>query len=126
MKGTTMTYEEMRALTAKLAKELGEAGVMRPEAQIWIRANARTTVYLDGHDFQSKFFNGETVEECAAQAEKFISEIPDPQVLVLQNYAKKLADAIDYGHENNVPDKLVDPVRRAQKATSDMMLLAPK
>ena len=38
---------------------------------------------------------------------------------------KKLADAIDYGHENNVPAKLVDPVRRAQKAVSDALLPAP-
>ncbi len=121
-----MTYEEMRALTAKWVKDMGEKGVVRPEAQIWIRANDRTVVHLGGIGFQSKFFYGETVEECAAQAEKFIAEMPDPQVAILQNYAKKLADAIDYGHENNVPDKLVDPVRRAQKATSDMMLPAPK
>ena len=38
---------------------------------------------------------------------------------------RKLADAIDYGHENNVPAKLVDPVRRAQKAVSDALLPAP-
>ena len=55
----------------------------------------------------------------------FLKALPDPEQAILTTYSRKLADAIDYGHENNVPAKLVDPVRRAQKAVSDALLPAP-
>jgi hypothetical protein len=44
----------------------------------------------------------------------------------MKTYLGKLADAVDYGHENNIPAEYVDPVRITQKAMSDNLLPAPK
>ena len=73
-----------------------------------------------------------TIEEIQAELNKMPAalsaagwEQPEAQLTILTTYSRKLADAIDYGHENNVPAKLVDPVRRAQKAVSAALLPAP-
>ncbi len=120
-----MTIEEIQAELDKMAKAMGEAGVKRPDAQAWLRSHSRPLIHMTGDGIEMQFLHGDTTEDCIAKAWKFIHALPDPQVAILATYSKKLADAIDYGHENNVPAKLVDPVRRAQKATSDMMLPAP-
>jgi len=54
----------------------------------------------------------------------FIAALPDPETLVLRTYLGKLADAVDYGHENGIAAEYVDPVRITQKAMSDNLLTA--
>jgi hypothetical protein len=121
-----MTIEEIQAELNKMPAALSAAGWTNPRAHLDIRANERMYVYLNGNNLHAmEFHYGETAAECIEKAWAFIRALPDPQTVILSTYSKKLADAIDYGHENNVPAKLVDPVRRAQKATSDMMLPAP-
>ena len=123
-----MNIEEIQAEINKMPAALSAAGVGRPDAHLWLRSNAPPQVYISGVDMpkgRAEFIGGETVADAIAKAWDFIRAIPDLQTRVLATYSRKLADAIDYGHANNVPAKLVDPVRRAQKATSDMMLPAP-
>lgn len=119
-----MTIEEIQAELNKMPAALSAAGWVRPDAHFTFQANSRCYVYLRGEDY--KFFHADTAAETMAAAWEYIRALPDPQVTILATYSRKLADAIDYGHENNVPAKLVDPVRRAQKETSDMMLPAPE
>lgn len=120
-----MNIEEIQAELDKMPAALSAAGWVRPDVHITIRGNARPYVYLTGSNATSKIFSADTNAEAIAAAWEYIRALPDPQTAILNTYSKKLADAIDYGYENNVPDRLVDPVRRAQKATSDMMLPAP-
>lgn len=120
-----MTIEEIQAELNKMPAALSAAGWVRPEAQLTITANGQMNVYLNASSGNYTFQRGDHPAECIDKAWAYIRALPDPQVTILATYSKKLADAIDYGHENNVPAKLVDPVRRAQKATSDMMLPAP-
>jgi hypothetical protein len=122
---TTMTIEEIQAELDKMPAALSAAGWVCPKAHIWVRANELPTAYISADMQRSQFFTKDTFAECIAAAWEFIRALPDPQAAILATYSRKLADAIDYGHENNVPAKLVDPVRRAQKATSAMMLPAP-
>ena len=125
-----MTIEEIQAELDKMPAALAAAGWARPDAYFCIRANQPMYLMLSEHYSaprqKSEMLRCETPAKCIAAAWKFIRALPDPQITILAAYSQKLADAIDYGHENNGPAKLVDPVRRAQKATSDMMLPAPE
>lgn len=122
-----MTIEEIQAELNKMPAALSAAGWVRPDAQLSICANSRAHICLtrSGKGLGYNFFHGDTPAECIAKAWAFIKVLPDPEQAILTTYSRKLADAIDYGHENNVPAKLVDPVRRAQKAVSDALLPAP-
>ncbi len=124
-----MTIEELQAELLKLRKALGDAGIKTPHAEMWVRGDEKFIVHLTGQSFplgnSYEFIHVDTVEEGFARAWAFIKALPDPEQAILTTYSRKLADAIDYGHENNVPAKLVDPVRRAQKAVSDALLPAP-
>ena len=120
-----MTIEEIQAELNKMPAALSAAGWERPEAKLMIPANEQILVYLNGSGGKYTFQRGDTPAECIAKAWTFIRALPNPEQAVLTTYSRKLADAIDYGHENNVPAKLVDPVRRAQKAVSDALLPAP-
>jgi len=123
-----MTIEEIQAELNKMPAALSAAGWVSTDAQFTIIANVGMQVYLKSWDLNSDryhFAKGDTPAECIAKAWAFIKALPDPEQAILTTYSRKLADAIDYGHENNVPAKLVDPVRRAQKAVSDALLPAP-
>ena len=120
-----MTIEEIQAELNKMSAALSDAGWVMPNAQLVIPANGQIRVYLDGSGGNYTFQRGDTPAECIAKAWAYIKTLPDPEQAILTTYSRKLADAIDYGHENNVPAKLVDPVRRAQKAVSDALLPAP-
>ncbi len=122
-----MTIEEIQAELNKMPAALSAAGWEQPEAQLMINANSRMTAHLRSwmDTATYHFAYGDTPAECIAKAWAFIKALPDPEQAILTTYSRKLADAIDYGHENNVPAKLVNPVRRAQKAVSDALLPAP-
>ena len=122
-----MTIEEIQAELNKMPAALSAAGWAQPEAEFSLRANSTSVVHLRSwHENNTYHFaRGDTPAECIAKAWAFIKALPDPEQAILTPYSRKLADAIDYGHENNVPAKLVDPVRRAQKAVSDALLPAP-
>ena len=124
-----MTIEEIQAELNKMPAALSAAGWVRVDAAMRLQANASPYVILaeryDPAGYKSHIAHGDKYADCIAAAWEYIHALPDPQVTILSTYSRKLADAIDYGHENNVPAKLVDPVRRAQKAVSDALLPAP-
>ena len=124
-----MTIEEIQAELNKMPAALSAAGWVRVDAAMRLQANASPYVILaeryDPAGYKSHIAHGDKYADCIAKAWAFIRALPDPEQAILTTYSRKLADAIDYGHENNVPAKLVDPVRRAQKAVSDALLPAP-
>ena len=120
-----MTIEEIQAELNKMPAALSDAGWVMPNAQLVITANGQMHVYLNASSGNYTFQRGDHPAESIAKAWAYIKTLPDPEQAILTTYSRKLADAIDYGHENNVPAKLVDPVRRAQKAVSDALLPAP-
>ena len=126
-----MTIEEIQTALAAMTVDLIERGKVRPEADFKIKANDRfcVTLYASDNGFgQSsyEFLHAETPAKCIAKAKAFIAALPDAKIAIMQTYLGKLADAVDYGHENNVPAEYVDPVRITQKAMSDNLLSAPK
>lgn len=124
-----MTIEEIQAELLKLRDAMSSSGIKLPTAALWVRADERFIIHLGGCDIPGiaggKFIYADTPAKGIAEAWAFIKALADPEQTILTTYSRKLADAIDYGHENNVPAKLVDPVRRAQKAVSDALLPAP-
>ena len=120
-----MTIEEIQAELNKMPAALSDAGWVMPNAQLVITANGQMHVYLNASSGNYTFQRGDHPAESIAKAWAYIKTLPDPEQAILTTYSRKLADAIDYGHENNVPAKLVDPVRRAQKAVSAALLPAP-
>lgn len=122
-----MTLEEIKSELSEMAKAMGAAGCTSPAAEIWLRSDGQPLLHLSGLPtvLGYEFIRADDEAEAIAKGWAVIKALPDPEIAVLNTYSRKLADAIDYGHENNVPAKLVDPVRRAQKAVSDMLLPAP-
>lgn len=124
-----MTIEELQAELLKLRKAMSEAGIKTPHAELWVRGDEKFLAHLSGNGFPLgktyEFITAETADDALAKAFAFIEALPDPDQAIMTRYSRKLADAIDYGHENNIADHLVDPVRRAQKAVSDALLPAP-
>ena len=124
-----MTLEEIQAELDKMPAALSAAAWVQPDASITMSGNAKPYVVLaerySSAGYKHEFVRRDTPAECVTAAWAFIAALPDPETVILSTYSRKLADAIDYGHENNVPAKLVGPVRRAQKAVSDMLLPAP-
>jgi len=120
-----MTFDEIQAEINKMPRRLSDGGWIAPHVEFDIKANEKPCIYMR-HNGGSEFVYGNTPSEVIEKTWAFIDAMPDPQSIILKTYVKKLADAVDYGYANAVPSELVDPVRMAQKATSDMMLPAPK
>ena len=126
-----MTVEEIQAELAAMEVALIERGKVRPYAYLQIRGNDRFSVDLHAADMgfgesSYEFIYGDTPAKCIAEAQKFIAALPDAKDLIMRTYLGKLADAVDYGHENHIPAECVDPVRITQKAMSDNLLAAPQ
>jgi hypothetical protein len=128
-----MTIEEIQTALAAMVVALTEKRMRKPNAELKLVANERPCVLLRGeveygfpgsHDME--FIRGDTVEDAVEKAFDYIDAIPDHKTVVMQTYLGKLADAVDYGHENNIPAEYVDPVRITQKAMSDNLIAAPK
>ena len=125
-----MTLEEIKSALAKIVVDMCNHGFIRPDADFTVKANADFSLCLQAAEqgfgnSSYKWIYGDTPNKCIDQAVAFIVSLPSPQIAVMQNYLGKLADAVDYGHANNVPAEYVDPVRITQKAMSDNLLAAP-
>lgn len=126
-----MNIEEIQAELSEMIKALMAKGIVAPRAELDIRANEGFSVHIQttidtkslGGKWMQSFY-GSAPRALLDEANAFIAALPDPETLVLRTYLGKLADAVDYGHENGIAAEYVDPVRITQKAMSDNLLTA--
>lgn len=126
-----MNIEQIQADLSAMVTEMTAKGVKLPRAELCLRGNESPNATLWGDLAQRalrgeylQIINGDTATDALVNAHAFIAALPDPETLVLRTYLGKLADAVDYGHENGIAAEYVDPVRITQKAMSDNLLTA--
>ena len=122
-----MIEQEIQAALAGMVKAMLDKGVVRPDASLHFRANARPVFCLEGAaktlGGENYVWNhGDTIAEAIGEADAFIASLPAPETVIMRTYLGKLADAVDYGHENGIAAEYVDPVRITQKAMSDNLI----
>ena len=128
-----MTIEEIQARLDVLASAMADKGLIVPEATVLITAGSKASILLGWRkdsrshysDRSQHFATGDTLADLDA-ADAWVAALPTAESLTMTTYLGKLADAVDYGHSNGIPDEYVDPVRITQKAMSDNLLGAPE
>ena len=128
-----MTIEEIQARLDVLASAMADKGLIVPEATVLINSGGRNSVLAQWRkdsrsaysDRSQHFSAGDTLADLDA-ADAWVAALPTAESLTMTTYLGKLADAVDYGHSNGIPDEYVDPVRITQKAMSDNLLGAPE
>ena len=124
-----MTYDEIKTALAEIVPMMVEKGLRLPAARInidgegdaWVtiaRAKTISSFYAD----QCEYFKGETPDEMIFAARAWVEALPTPENKAQTDYMRMLADAVDFGHENNIPAEYVDPVRVTQKAMTENLL----
>lgn len=126
-----MTIEQIQAELAALVVAMMDKGIKTPNAEFCISANeSRMHVLLRADQstgpwlYGLEFAYGENPRNCFDIAAEIIAAVPSKEHLAMKTYLGKLADAVDYGHENGIAAEYVDPVRITQKAMSDNLLTA--
>ena len=128
-----MTIEEIQARLDALAAAMADKGLINPEPGATIEAGGVLRVVARWHKDAkslygdaSEYFRRDSIPEALDAADAWCAALPTSEVITMQTYLGKLADAVDYGHSNGIPAEYVDPVRITQKAMSDNLLGAPK
>ena len=126
-----MTYDEIQSRLAKLVSEMMAKSLPNPDAQMTVRANVGPMVYLTCSEKvfgkeSYKFLYAENPEDAIDAAFALIAGMMSGEEKVLRVYLGKLADAVDYGHENGIAAEYVDPVRITQKAMTENLLPSPE
>lgn len=124
-----MTYDEIKAALAELPPMMVEKGMRLPCAEMHISANENCCIMLKcakspSSDYADEyhFFRNEDPADAIAEARAWIEALPTPEAKAQTDYMRMLADAVDFGHANNIPAKYVDPVRITQKAMTENLL----
>ena len=114
---TKMTYEEIQTQLSLLIRGMSDKGCIRPTAVLHIKGNEEPQIWLANASsgaqvgsYQCHIVNADTPQGALDAAFLHISEMPEPEVAIAQEYARKLAQAVDYGRENGVDSDYVDPV----------------
>ena len=125
-----MTYEEIKTRLGLIVKAMMDKNIKTPDAQFSVRTNAGPSIYItcgdkafDGDNY--KFIFADAPEDALSKADALIASMVSGEEKVLRTYLGKLADAVDYGHENGIAAEYVDPVRITQKAMTENLLSPP-
>lgn len=103
------------------------------EATFIVKSEAQFSVTLFGSIIDepfdgkySKHFYGETAEKVITDASAYIASIPDPETAKVRTFQRNLAGVIDEGHDLNMPDDVMDPLRAGSKALTENLLTHDK
>lgn len=79
--------------------------------------------HVDGGTEKSlKFVRQPTIDAAFSDAEAFIAAMPDLEAAKLTAWHGKLADVIDEGHDLNLPDTVMTPLRQSSQAMTENLL----
>lgn len=120
--------ERVNALvTAMMAK-----GMRKPDANLWIMANAGPTVYLKwekgvggggySDNNQTEFIRGDSFAETMTKAEEFIDKQPDAQTAKLNEFLTSLGRVIDLGRQHGIEADYLNPLIASMKKLSENVI----
>lgn len=115
---------ELTAITTLLIDKTGE----QPFAGMPVKIGGSGRVTLDlrrGYN-EGKYDLGtataDTFEDLFVRARAIIASIPSEKESNLRDFHKGVADLIDKGHANGIPDEYVNPLRKSHEAMSENLL----
>ena len=123
------TIQEIQTALDALVVDMTIKGVQVPDATAHIKSYARPSLSIettigdkpfDGRNY--KYFFGDNLAECFADAAAYIATLPSPEEKVARTYLRKVADAVDYATENSIADEYVQPLRGVSCAMTSNLL----
>ena len=130
-----MNLDEVQAWLNRIAQVMVDKGLPEPNAQFQLTANRTSQVWLnwrkterekvaDPYNSPTKFhwFSKGTAEEQLAEAEAFVSLMPDADERKKQEFTEGLAALIELGKANHIDEVLVAPLLAAMKHLSENAL----
>lgn len=111
-------------LSAALVAKLDAQPWVGPDATISSSGRVRIGLYAKSCSDDPQFARGDTFEECFEAAFAIVADMPTPENKALHHHMKLLADVVDHGVANIIPDEYVDPARVTIKAMTDNLLTA--
>lgn len=113
---------QLVAIHAALVEKL-EAQPKMPITMIIHSDGRRTIPFYDIDNYNRIHVAvGHTAQDCIADAFAFIANMPDPENRHLHRHMKMIADVIDHGRENNIPEEYVAPLRDVKSAMTENLL----
>ena len=130
-----MNLDEVQAWLNRIAQVMVDKGLPQPDAKFQINANQTPQVWLnwrrterekaaDPYRSPSHFqwFSKGTAEEQLAEAEAFVSLMPDADERKKQEFTEGLAALMELGKANHIDEVLVAPLLAAMKHLSENAL----
>ena len=117
-----MTYDEIKANLSDTIKAMTDKGLVSPSAEFSIGGDIEDSLWLRSksiNNYGFKAFRGEYKFE---RAFSYINEFETPEMIAAREYMKKVAIAVDFGKDNGIDDKYLDPLRGVNVAMSENLL----
>jgi hypothetical protein len=124
------TIEEIYAAINPMPAMLSAKGKVKPEASLWIEANARVSLCLtwkkvgglNDWDKDSRYFTGNTADEVIAGALSFINALPDAKTARLHDFIGQLGKVIDAGRDLGIDVDYLNPLTDTMKRLSENII----
>ena len=111
-------------LHAALVAKLGAQPWLEPYVTIYGSGKIHIPIHMANIETKGQSARGTTLEECLDAAFAIVANMPTPETAALHRHMKLLADVVDHGTANNIPDEYVDPARVTIKAMTGNLLPA--
>lgn len=109
-----MNVEEINERLSALVKGMLAKGLVKPNAEIWLRADAKPTVMLERagkNIFEDRnWFDADTAEEAFDKATAWIAACPTPEQAKMNRFMAALSEAIELGKQVDVDADVVNPL----------------
>jgi hypothetical protein len=126
-----MKLAEIQTKLDAICSKMVEKGIREPRVELSLFSFSEMRACLEGKDtFPSgekyKFIRGNNIGEIFAEASAFVAALSSISEMAHREYMSKIADAIDFAHDNDIDAKYVAPLRDVKKAMTDNLLTLEK
>lgn len=118
-----LTIEQINERLSALVQAMLAKGRIRPNAEIWLRADAEPAVLLEWRDAndrsQRNWLYGAAAEDAFAAAEQWIAALPSPEQERLNAFMESLGATIELGKKADITIETMNPLMEAMKRISN-------
>lgn len=130
----TTDFKQIYEANAAVIVAMQDLGFVTPECMLDIRGPDSFTVTLRCSWNKGPRLNngllqchiGKTAGEAYRKALKKLADMPDPKTVAMNAHMKRIAECVDKGRADGIPDEYIDPLCVVTKSMSDNLLAAPK
>lgn len=121
-----MNYQDIPAalvdIHAKLVDKLEAQPTLAPSMQIAQSGEHTILLYSDKDYYHLYYAEGDTPDKAVKQALNFIAGMVGADQRRVNAWQESLAAVIDEGHDLNLPDNVMDPLRTSSQAMTENLL----